>query len=67
MSTVGQTEKSIATAPCTTCCAKNRFLELSHDFIVFDAGIKKLCRHRQYFGARAAETPAYCRPQGYRP
>jgi type I restriction enzyme, R subunit len=26
-------------------CDKRRFLELVHDFIVFDAGVKKLCRH----------------------
>ncbi len=37
-------------------CAKARFLELIHDFIVFDAGIKKLCRHNQYFGVRAAQA-----------
>ena len=37
-------------------CAKARFLELIHDFIVFDAGIKKLCRHNQYFGVRAAQV-----------
>jgi len=36
-------------------CDKARFLELTHDFIVFDAGIKKLCRHHQYFGVRAAQ------------
>jgi type I restriction enzyme R subunit len=36
-------------------CGKARFLELIHDFIVFDAGIKKLCRHHQYFGVRAAQ------------
>ena len=36
-------------------CGKARFLELIHDFIVFDAGIKKLCRHNQYFGVRAAQ------------
>jgi type I restriction enzyme R subunit len=36
-------------------CRKTRFLELIHDFIVFDAGIKKLCRHSQYFGVRAAQ------------
>jgi type I restriction enzyme R subunit len=36
-------------------CAKPRFLELIHDFIVFDAGVKKLCRHHQYFGVRAAQ------------
>ena len=39
----------------TLLCAKERFLELIHDFIVFDAGIKKLCRHHQYFGVRAAQ------------
>lgn len=26
-----------------------------HDFIVFDAGIKKICRQNQYFGVRAAQ------------
>lgn len=36
-------------------CGKSRFLELIHDFIVFDAGTKKLCRHNQYFGVRAAQ------------
>lgn len=36
--------------------AKDRFLELVHNFIVFDAGIKKLCRHSQYFGVRAAQA-----------
>src|SRR4029434_9388292 len=36
-------------------CRKDRFLELIHDFIVFDAGTKKLCRHSQYFGVRAAQ------------
>jgi type I restriction enzyme R subunit len=36
-------------------CTKARFLEFIHDFIVFDAGIKKLCRHHQYFGVRAAQ------------
>jgi len=39
----------------TQICAKERFLELLHDFIVFDAGIKKLCRHNQYFGVKAAQ------------
>jgi type I restriction enzyme R subunit len=36
-------------------CGKVRFLELIHDFIVFDAGVKKLCRHHQFFGVRAAQ------------
>ncbi len=34
---------------------KARFLELIHDFIVFDAGTKKLSRHNQFFGVRAAQ------------
>jgi len=35
---------------------KKRFLELLHDFIVYDRGIKKLCRHNQYFGVKAAQN-----------
>ena len=36
-------------------CQQNRFLEIIHDFIVFDNGIKKICRHNQYFGVKAAQ------------
>lgn len=36
-------------------CCKQRFLELIHDFVVFDAGTKKICRHNQYFGIKAAQ------------
>ncbi len=36
-------------------CDKGRLLELIHDFIVFDKGTKKICRHNQYFGVRAAQ------------
>ncbi|WP_417511357.1 type I restriction endonuclease subunit R [Methylophaga sp.] len=36
-------------------CSKARFLQLIHDFIVFDAGVKKTCRHNQYFGVEAAK------------
>ncbi|MGF6230990.1 type I restriction enzyme R subunit [Inquilinus ginsengisoli] len=36
-------------------CSKARFLELIHDFLVFDSGVKKLCRQNQYFGVRAAQ------------
>ncbi len=36
-------------------CAKGRFLELVHDFIVFDAGTKKVCRHNQFFAVHAAQ------------
>ena len=37
-------------------CNKERMLEILHDFIVFDAGTKKICRHNQYFGVKAAQT-----------
>lgn len=36
-------------------CEKQRLLEIIHDFIVFDSGIKKICRHNQYFGTKAAQ------------
>ena len=36
-------------------CRKARLLELIHDFVVFDAGTKKLCRQNQYFGVKAAQ------------
>jgi type I restriction enzyme R subunit len=39
----------------TQMCGKERLLELIHDFTVFDAGTKKLCRQNQYFGVRAAQ------------
>ena len=34
---------------------KARFLELIHDFIVFDKGTKKVCRPHQYFGVKATQ------------
>jgi type I restriction enzyme R subunit len=36
-------------------CSKERLLEIIHDFIIFDHGIKKVCRPHQYFGVRAAQ------------
>jgi type I restriction enzyme R subunit len=36
-------------------CEKNRFLEIIHDFVVFDSGIKKTSRHNQYFGVKATQ------------
>ncbi len=36
-------------------CRKDRLLEIIHDFIVFDAGTKKTCRHNQYFGVHASQ------------
>uniref|UniRef100_UPI0040494290 type I restriction endonuclease subunit R n=1 Tax=Flavobacterium sp. TaxID=239 RepID=UPI0040494290 len=37
-------------------CQKERFLELIHDFVVFDKGTKKLCRPNQFFGIKAAHN-----------
>ena len=45
-------------------CGKERLLEVAHDFVVFDAGIKKICRHNQYFGVRAAQTRVQRREGG---
>ena len=39
-------------------CAKHRLIELMHDFVVFDGGIKKLPRAHQYFGIKAAQKHA---------
>ena len=37
-------------------CNKTRLLDILHNFIVFDAGIKKICRHNQFFGVKAAQA-----------
>ncbi|MBN2403735.1 MAG: HsdR family type I site-specific deoxyribonuclease [Spirochaetes bacterium] len=34
---------------------KERFIELLHDFVVYDRGIKKLPRHNQYFAVKASQ------------
>lgn len=36
-------------------CEKGRFLELVHNFALFDGGVKKLPRAHQYFGIKAAQ------------
>jgi len=36
-------------------CNKERLLEVIHDFVVFDRGIKKVCWHNQYFGVKASQ------------
>jgi type I restriction enzyme R subunit len=36
-------------------CRKERLIELLHDFVLFDAGVKKLPRVHQYFGIKAAQ------------
>lgn len=45
-------------------CNKGRFLELIHDFIVFDAGVKKGPRHNQYLGVKAAQQRIATREGG---
>ena len=36
-------------------CEKHRLIELMHDFVLFDSGVKKLPRVHQYFGIKAAQ------------
>ncbi|MCW5621044.1 MAG: HsdR family type I site-specific deoxyribonuclease [Burkholderiales bacterium] len=37
-------------------CDKARLVELMHDFVLFDGGVKKLPRVHQYFGIKAAQA-----------
>jgi type I restriction enzyme R subunit len=37
-------------------CSKERLIELMHDFVLFDGGVKKLPRAHQYFGVKAAQA-----------
>lgn len=36
-------------------CNKSRLLDIVHNYIAFDVGVKKLCRHNQFFGVEAAK------------
>ncbi len=45
-------------------CDKARLLELIHDFILFDAGRKKVPRVHQYFGIKAAQEQVRQRKGG---
>lgn len=45
-------------------CAKARLLELMHDFVLFDGGVKKLPRVHQYFGIKAAQAYVHRREGG---
>lgn len=45
-------------------CDKKRLLELIHDFVLFDSGIKKLPRVHQYFGVKAAQEHVLRREGG---
>jgi len=54
----GEPDDNAPTSPLlrelTKLCAPERLLEVIHDFVVFDAGVKKICRHNQYFGVKEA-------------
>ena len=45
-------------------CNKERLIELMHDFVLFDGGIKKLPRVHQYFGIKAAQEHVHRREGG---
>lgn len=47
--------KSLLTQRLLQVCTKQRLLEFIHDFIVFDARTKKMCRHNQYYGVKLAQ------------
>jgi type I restriction enzyme R subunit len=48
----------------TKMCSKERLLELAHDFVLFDGGIKKVPRVHQYFGIKRAQEHARRREGG---
>ena len=45
-------------------CNKARLIELMHDFVLFDGGVKKLPRVHQYFGIKAAQEFVHRREGG---
>ena len=45
-------------------CNKTQLLDILHNFIVFDAGTKKICRHNQFFGVKAAQERVKLREGG---
>jgi len=45
-------------------CCKDRLIELMYDFVLFDAGLKKLPRVHQYFGIKAAQAHVNRRQSG---
>lgn len=45
-------------------CDKARLIELMHDFVLFDGGVKKLPRVHQYFGIKAAQAHVKQRQDG---
>jgi len=43
---------------------KERFIDLIHNFVVFDKGIKKVCRYNQYYGIKRAQKRLAKRKNG---
>ena len=43
---------------------KKRFLDLVHNFIIFDKGIKKVCRYNQYYAIKRAQNRLAKKKQG---
>lgn len=50
--------------PLSQMCSKERLLDLIHNFIIFDAGQKKVPRPHQYFGVKAAQERIRLREGG---
>ena len=51
----GQTITSLLDCAIIRLLSKERLIDLLYDFILFDAGTKKIARPNQYFGVRAAQ------------
>lgn len=43
---------------------KKRFLDLIHNFVVFDKGIKKVCRYNQYYAIKRTQNRLVQRKEG---
>ncbi len=43
---------------------KKRFLDLVHNFIIFDKGLKKVCRYNQYYAIKRAQMRLVNKNQG---
>lgn len=48
----------------TKICCKERLIELMRDYVLFDAGVKKLPRVHQYFGIKAAQKNIHEKESG---
>ena len=48
-------EKNILEKHIEKIYSKERLLEIVRNFVIFDMGVKKICRHNQYFGVKASQ------------